>query len=293
MKQRKLLTVFMFSSLLLTGCGNKVEVPSAHVGKVMTQYGFKEGVIKTSKFRLEPCWAYCDKLVIMNVSDFAKSEQMQLFMPKDKLNMAFDLRMTLAVKPEQYDELFSKIAPEQTGDTEVIPLDKVYQTYAQQIIRSEAREFLSNYSIAEISSSRETINAELSAKLSKSISERTPFLVRYVGLADIRYPEIIVKAQENAAERREMIQQEEAQLEISKVQLERKLQEQRMQRAIDVEKAEAEAEVNRILAQSVTNEYIRYRSLNVLDKMSESNNKVFIPVEMLGSLAGGVMLGRH
>ncbi|CCE24611.1 MULTISPECIES: SPFH domain-containing protein [Methylotuvimicrobium] len=293
MIQRKLLVVCILTSSVLAGCGSKVEVPSAHVGKIMTQYGFKEGIVNTSKFRLEPCWAYCDKLVVMNVSDIAKAEQMQLFMPKDKLNMAFDLRMTLAVKPEQYDELFSKIAPEQVGDVESIPLDKVYQTYAQQIIRSEAREFLSNYTIAEISSSREAINSELSAKLSKSIGERTPFLVRYVGLADIRYPEIIVKAQENAAERREMIQQEEAQLEISKVQLERKLQEQRMQRAIDVEKAEAEAEVNKILAQSVTNEYIRYRSLNVLDKMSESNNKVFIPMEMLGTIAGGVMLGKH
>ncbi len=289
--KKLLLTLLIPASLI--GCGEKVEVPAAHVGKVMTQHGYKEGVIQTSKFRLDPCWSYCDKLVILNVSDMAANEKMTLFMPKDKLNMEFDLRLTLAVKSDHFDELFNKIVPTEQGSISMIPLTTAYAVYAVQIIRAEAREFLSNYTIAEISSSREAINAELSDRLSKSIAEKTPFHVRYVGLADITYPDIIVKAQENAAERREMIQQEEAQLEISKVQLERELQEQRMRRSIDVEKAEAEAQVNKILAASVTPAYLKYRSLNVLEKMADSPNKIFVPIEMLSSLSGGVMLGNQ
>lgn len=277
--------------LALYGLGAKVEVPTAHVAKIMTKSGFKVGTVPTSKFRLDFCWLYCDKIVLLDVSDQAITESMPLFMPKDRLNMKFDVRLTIAVKEGQYDEIFSKVPPVTGAQGDIIPLRRAYEIYAQQIIRAEAREYLSQFTIAEIASSRDVINAELSDRLSKSITDRTPFMVRYAGLADVSYPDIIVKAQENAAERREMIQQEEAQLEISKVQLERQLKEQQMQRAIDVERALAEAEVNKILADSVTPEYIKYRSLNALDKIASSENKVFVPTEMLNTVAGQVMLG--
>lgn len=287
------LTAIAAAALALTACGSKVEIPAAAVGKVMTSNGYKEGTIPTSKFRLDWCWAYCDKLVVLDVSDQTVTEKMVLLMPQDKLNMTFDLRLTLMVKPESYDELFNRIPPANTDDVDTIPLKRAYETYAQQIIRAEARELLSKYSIAEIASSREAVNAELSAALSKSIGAKTPFMVRYAGLGDLQYPEIIVKAQENAAERRESIQKEEAQLEISKVQLARQLQEQELQRKVDVEKARAEAEVAIIQSKALTPEYLAYRQLQVMEKLAESDNKVFIPSKMLDSIAGQAMLGRQ
>lgn len=86
---------------------------------------------------------------------------------------------------------------------------------------------------------------------------------------------------------------EEAYLKISKVQLERQLQEQQLQRKVDVEKAMAEAEVARIQSQSLTPAYIRYRELQILEKLAESDNKVFVPSAMLDSVAGQVQLGRQ
>lgn len=281
--------------LSLVGCGQVVEVGPAQVAKIMTQTGYKDNVIPTSKFRLDMCWAYCDKLVVLDASDRSFKESMDLFMPQDKLLMTFDIRATMSLSPKDYEQVFGKVQPQPLKDTDrmyMIPLEKVYLTYARDIIRAEAREFLSQYSIAEIASSREAINAELSARLSESIAKRTPFSVRYIGIADLDYPPIIVKAQENAAERREMINQEAAQLEISKVQLERKLQEQTMQRKIDVEKAEAEAQVNIIMGQSMTPEYKTYKSFQILDAMASSQNKVFMPVEMLDTVAGQLQLGK-
>ena len=281
------------STVVLAACGDRVEVPPAHVAKIMTKDGYKADTIGTSKFRLEWCWAYCDKLVLLDASDQAVSEKMELFMPQDKLNMAFDLRLTLIVNPEKYEELFARIPPANQNGVDYIQWAKAYQTYAQQIVRAEAREYLSQFTIAEIASSREAINSQLSERLTKSINSKTPFQVRYVGLADIQYPKIIVEAQESAAQRREEIQKEEAQLEISKVSLERELQEQRLQRAIDVERAQAEAEVARIQAKSLTPEYIRYRELQILEKLATSENKVFVPSAMLDSVAGQVQLGRQ
>lgn len=292
MKFRNALVVSALA-VSLAACGSKVEVPAAHVAKIMTKDGYKADTIGTSKFRLDWCWAYCDKLVLLDASDQAVSEKMELFMPEDKLNMTFDLRLTMIINPNKYEELFARIPPVEQNGVDVISWDKAYVTYAQQIVRAEAREFLSDFTIAEIASSRETINAQLSQRLTKSINEKTPFQVRYVGLADIQYPKIIVEAQENAAERREKVQQEEAQLQISKVQLERQLQEQQLQRKVDVEKAMAEAEVARIQSQSLTSAYIRYRELQILEKLAESDNKVFVPSAMLDSVAGQVQLGRQ
>jgi len=288
---KKLVVMLIIATaLVLSGCGEKVQVPPAHVGKIMGKNGYLEGTIPTSKFRLDPCITYCDKLVVLDVSDKAVKESMKLFMPKDKLNMTFDVRMTLAVAPGEYEALFNKIPPTEKDNGYTISVNTAYTTYAGQIIRSQTREYLSQFTIAEIASNRETINNALAERLSKVVNEQTPFVVRYVGLADVQYPPVITEAQENAAKRREQIQQEEAQLEISKVTLKRQLQEQQMQRAIDVEKAEAEAEVNRILAKAVTPAYIKYRQLEVLDKLTTSPNKAFIPSSMLDSVAGQVMI---
>lgn len=292
MKFRNALVVSMLA-VSLAACGSKVEIPAAHVAKIMTKDGYKADTIGTSKFRLDWCWAYCDKLVLLDASDQAVSEKMELFMPEDKLNMTFDLRLTMIINPNKYEELFARIPPVDQNGVDIISWNKAYVTYAQQIVRAEAREFLSDFTIAEIASSRETINAQLSQRLTKSINEKTPFQVRYVGLADIQYPKIIVEAQENAAERREKVQQEEAQLQISKVQLERQLQEQQLQRKVDVEKAMADAEVARIQSQSLSSAYIRYRELQILEKLAESDNKVFVPSAMLDSVAGQVQLGRQ
>ena len=290
MKFRNALVVSVLA-VSLAACGSKVEVPAAHVAKIMTKDGYKADTIGTSKFRLDWCWAYCDKLVLLDASDQAVSEKMELFMPEDKLNMTFDLRLTMIINPNKYEELFARIPPVDQNGVDVISWDKAYITYAQQIVRAEAREFLSDFTIAEIASSRETINAQLSQRLTKSINEKTPFQVRYVGLADIQYPKIIVEAQENAAERREQINQEYANLELSKVRLERELQEQTMNQKITFERARAEAAVNKIIAESVSPEYVKYRTLDILSNMANSDNKVFVPYEMVNSLAGQIQIG--
>lgn len=280
----------------LTACGQRVEVPPASVGKVMTSVGYKEGVIDTSRFRLDVCLPgqACERLVVFNASDLSVREPMTLMMPVDKLNMNFVLQATLTVNPKKYDEVFSRVRPkEQEGDTTlVIERIDVYNTYARQIILTEAREFLSKYSIEQIMSNLEVVNAELNKNLTRSISEKTPFVPRFIGLSDVQPPSIIVEAQEAAAKRREQIAQEEAQLEVSKVQIARELQEQKARRAVEVEKANSEAEVNRILAASMTPGYIKYRELGVLSEIANSDNKVFVPVGALNTIAVQNQIGK-
>lgn len=252
------------SAIMMASCGQKVEVPPAHVGKIMTKNGYQEGTIGTSKFRLDPCFTYCDKLVTLDQSDKTKAEPLTILMPEDKLNIQVSVQSTLSVNPKKVDALFNTIPPitPEGSDVAKIDWDTIYKTYAQQIIQSETREILSKYSIAHVASNMDAVTAQLRNHLGKVIEQRTPFTVRYVGLANIKYPDIITKAQEGAAQRREQIQQEEAQLQISKVKLERELQEARLTRQIEFEKAQTEAAAFKTQAASITPEVLQKQKLD-------------------------------
>lgn len=249
---------------VLSGCGSSVEVPPAHVGKIMTKDGYQEAIIPTSKFRLPPCWAYCDRLILLNVSDEAYTENLTIFIPKDKLTINVNIRTTLSVNPSKTKDLFMAISPEEQDSTlSIIPSKKVYQTYASQITQAETREYLSQFSIGEIASSIEKMNADLRVRLTNRLQERTPYSVRYVGITGITFPEIITKAQEASAERREAIEKENAQLEVSRVSLERQLQEAQLTRKIEEEKAITEANAQRTLAETVDDRVLKLRQLEI------------------------------
>lgn len=254
----------MLIAAFLAACGERVEVPPAHVGKIMTKDGYQENLIPTSKFRLSPCLGYCDRLVVMDIADKPYREELLIFIPEDQLNLGVTIQATLSINPNKTEELFKSISPTEQGDQlSVIENQKIYQTYASQIIQKEVREYLSKFSISQIASSNEKINADISARLSDVIGVRTPFNVRFVGITGLKYPDIITKAQEAAAERREAIQQEEAQARVTEVKLTAQLQEARLQRAIEKEKAETEALAQRVLADSVDPRVIRLRELEI------------------------------
>lgn len=252
------------AATLMVGCGEKVEVPPGFVGKVMTKDGYQEGLISTSTLRLPACWKYCDRMVIMDNTDKSYVETMEIFIPADKLNIKVALQATLAVDPLRADPLFNKLPQvTQNGYLSIITGESIYNTYGRQVLQAEVRAYLTKYSISEIASSNEKINADIQKLLSDVMGKRTPFKVQYAGLTSIKYPEIITTAQENSAKRREMIAQEEAQLEVSKVQLSRELQEAQLTRAIEKEKAETEAQAQIVLAAAVDPRALRLKELEI------------------------------
>ena len=251
-------------ALLVSACGQKVEIPPAHVGKIMTKDGYQETLIPTSKIRLDKCWAYCDRLVMLDIADKAYKEELNIFIPEDQLNLGVTVKATLSINPKKTNELFNSVSPKEiNGDVSIIEAERIYQTYASQIIQKEVREMLSKYSISQIASSNEKINSDLSVRLNDVLSKNTPYNVRFVGLTGLQYPKIITDAQEAAAERREAIQKEEAQTKVSEAQLERQLKEARLSRAIEKEKAETEADAQRVLATSVDGRVMQLRELEI------------------------------
>jgi len=196
--------------------------------------------------------------------------------------MTFDVRGTMFITPEQSEELFDRMTARQTSSRVLtISSAKVYETYGQQLIRSRVRSIVSRYSISEIMDQRETINKDLVKEIQELFDgKKYPLGVIQFGLADIQYPEVIVKAQELAKEREVAIQTAEAQKQVQLKEAEAALEVARKQQEIDLLEAETQVLVESKLNEAVNDAFIQQRALKILDKMADNPNKTFVlPME--------------
>ena len=288
----RIIGISILAMFLLTACGDRVAVPPAHVGKVLTKNGYKPENIPPSKFRLDACIWYCDALILAEMADIGMKENFQLFMPKDQLNMSFDIRFTMSMDDSDasIDSIFSRVPSESTKDTElsgwaqgIIPAMKVYRTYGQPVLREVIRTVVAKYAINEVASSRAAINAEVFEAVSEAL-DGTPISVKRLAFADIQFPAVIVEAKVKAAERRAAIQQAEANKQVILVNMQTELEKAKAERAVRREKALAAKEENNIFAESVTEKYLKYKSLEVLAAMADNPNSVFVPYQALDDI---------
>lgn len=305
MKRPLAVSIVMVSTLALAGCiGESVQVPPAYVGKILSKDGFQPGLVSPSQFRLPICFFYCDRLIVAESSDFQKREQFRgdhaLYMPRSELAMPFDVRGMFAVRNDEkaLQAVFDRVPASRPkgllrGKVHgVISQEKLYQTYGVAVVRDVVRRVVSRHTIEEVASSRAAINARLIVEVNKAL-EATPLVARRFGLADVRFPKVILAQKETSARRRIAIQQEEAEKQIRLVKLQADLEAARAERQIRRERAQAVLEENKIYAESVTDRYLAYRRLEVLEKLAGSQNTKWVPFEALGTVGQSVALFRN
>jgi len=284
---KKLLLLIPFIALAL-GCGTQVEVPPAHVGKVLTKNGYAPETIPPSKFRLPACLAYCDRLILLQAADVGFKEEMTIFMPEDKLNLKVDVRGTLSIPTSEgiVNAIFDRLTSEDTraSSTSLISADRVYSTYGQQALRGIVRSEIVKHTIAAVLSEREAISANIhEAVAQKLAATKTPIKVSLFELADIQPPTVIVEAQQAAKEREIDIQKAEADAQVNLVKAERELEVAKKDRLVEREKAMAIAEQNKIAANSITPQLLAYRRLetaeNIYKALAQSDNVVIVPAD--------------
>jgi len=274
---------------VLTGCGAKVEIPPAHVGKVLTKNGYAPETLPPSKFRLPACFAYCDKLVLLEASDTGLKEKIKIFMPGDKLNLSVDVRGTLSIPTDvkTVDAIYDRVIASADNGQSIITGKVVYKTYGQQALRGIVRSELVKYSISDILANRETISQSIHVAITDKLkATNTPIIVSRFELADVQPPKVIVEAQEAAKEREIDIQKAEADAQIALVEAERALEVAKADRLVEREKAEAIAEQNRIAAKSITPEVLAYKKLETAEKiytaLAASDNVIIVPADSAG-----------
>lgn len=268
--------LFATALTALAACGERVEVPPAHVGKILTKNGYREETVMPSKFRLEACWSYCDKLIVLQASDAQIEEEMRLFMPKDQLNMKFDVRATVSIGND--DKSVNMIFDRIPSSGNKIELDRVYKTYARQKFRGTVRTVMSKYTINDVASNRAALEQEIFDAMRKDLAN-SPIKVLQLSLSDIQFPEVIVKAKEMAKQREIEIEKTEADNAIKLAKAEAELVLAKKDRLVRLEKARTIKEENELTAKSVTPKYLEYKKLEVLEAAAAGGNMIYVPMD--------------
>lgn len=285
---KKILSVlFMLAAaFVLTGCGERVNVPPASKGIVLGPNGYKGDVLPPSQFRLDPCLFVCDKLVVIEAGDTSITEKMEVLMPKDRLMLGVTVRFTAGMSDND-DEIrvaMSRITPAKLdsgnyGST----LQTVYEIYGAPIIQNVVRSVLSRYTIEEISANQAEISEKLRQEVVSSLA-KTPLKVSQFGLTDINYPGPVLEAMNQSAQRKVDIERAESDYQVKMREAKSRFEVAKQDREADILMAKTMRETHEILSTGVTPEVMRFRELQVMEKMADNKNAVFFPVDMTGSV---------
>ena len=290
--KKLLLGASVTMALLLSGCGEKVEVPPASVGMVLGPDGYTGDLIPPSRFRLDPCLMLCDKLVVVVAGDMGAKETMDVLMPKDNLILGVTVQFTIALSKDkaQIATVFDRVTPQKMADGQYgMSLEHIYATYGEGIVRNVVRASLAGYTIAEVSANQDAISEKLRRNIATALA-KTPLEVKQFGLAGLEYPDTIKLAMTATAQKRVDIERVEAESQVKLREARTRLEVLKAQREADILEAETMAKSNKILAEGVTPEIIRLKELEVMAKMAENENVVFFPMNMSETaLQGKVM----
>ena len=282
-------------ALSLSGCiGEQTEVPPAHVGKMSTESGLQNGIIQPSKFRLEGFCFNCDSLILAEASDYGARESMQIYMPRDELNLTVDVRGIFSISAEEQniEQVFARVPAVATNQARVrlIPMSTVYNTYAQPIVRETIRSVITKYSIAEVMENRDVISTEMSAAVRDRLAS-TPITTISFGLADVQPPAVIVAAREAAKEREIAIQRAEADKQVALKEAEAAYEVAVQQQEVDLKEAETQVLVNQKLTEGVNEAFVTQRWLKIMAALAENpeGRVIILPYEAIGNPA--LMMG--
>ena len=269
------------AAIASSGCiGPRVEVPTAHVGKVLSASGFEPGLRQPSTFRLppNPLGLNPTELVLVEASDQQIKEEMKLFMPKDKLNLQFDVRGTFSIANEEQrvNKVFDLLTSKLTGPyVSTIDFDNVYAVYGEQVVLTTSRAILVKYDIEYVMAHRESVSKELEEEVRSKLSE-TPLTVVNFGLSAVQPPELIIEAQKASKEREVAIDRAKADRMVRLTEATAALEVARKQQLVDLLEADTQRQVGLKLAKGVNKAFVVQRVLGALEALSTGKDKVVV-----------------
>lgn len=275
MLKLKMSASILAAAILLAGCEVST-VPPAAKGKILSSSGYSADVKETGKY-----WLFGFKnMVILDTSTRMISENINVKM-SDNLDLPFQLHFRTRIQGD--DKTINAMFNDITHDDYQVSLDKVYQVYGRNVVTNAARSVMSKYKVAEVAVNFEKINNDIYAEINKRMVG-SPLEVSDVTLANISYPPVITQAVEKQQERELAIVTEKNQQAIEMLKKENQLKLADADYAIRVKKAEAVREENRITSEGLSTTLLHYRNLEVMEKLAESQNKVFVPYQALGEV---------
>lgn len=270
---KKVFAVVMLAAVMALSACSRETVPPAAKGKILSTSGYSVDVKETGKY-----WLYWwEQLVVLDTSTQMISENINVKM-SDNLDLPFQLHFRTRIHGN--DKVINAMFNDITHENYVVSLGKVYQVYGRNVVTNAARSVMSKYKVAEVAVNFEKINADIYSEITKRMAG-SPLEVSDVTLANISYPDIITQAVEKQQEREMAIVTEKNQQAIEMLKKENQLKLADADYKIRVKKAEAIRDENKITSEGLNQTLLQYRNLEVMEKMAESSNKVFVPYSAL------------
>jgi len=273
--------------MLVTGCGQVV--PPGKKVVILTPQGetkiHEQGVYKA--------WGR-DRAYFVDGKLNSFKEEMQILC-KDDINMAVDLKSVLSFKVDKSSmDFIQKKVPTQPikegkGDIEgyELSLDKFYTMAVKDIVRSTARNIVSQYITDDIRPNREIIEAEIAGKVKNRIEELNyPLNVSAVLVSNIDYPESVKEMREKIKKVQLEEQEKEAKAKAALAEARRQVEVETENAKVRMVKAQAQASENQILTKALTPEFLMWRQYEVMEAMAKDlgDGSVFIvPYQTMGS----------
>ena len=262
-------------SLTLVGCEVST-VPPASKGKILSSSGYSTDVKETGKY-----WLFGFKnMVILDTSTRMISENITVKMI-DNLDLPFQLHFRTRIHGS--NDVINSMFNDITHENYSVSLDRVYSVYGKNVVTNAARTVMSKYRVDEVAANFEKINNDIFNEIKKRMVGN-PLEVSDVTLARISYPPIITQAVERQQERELAIVTEKNQQAIEMLKKENELALASADYQIRIKRAEAIRDENKITSDGLNPVLLQYRNLEVLEKMAESDNKVFVPYSALGEV---------
>jgi hypothetical protein len=276
---KKLLSVFAIT-LALVGC-DRVTVPPAAKGKVMSTDGYSADVKETGRY-----WLFgSEKMIILDTSTQTYGERMSVKMADDlALDFTVSFRTRIAGNDKVINAMFNDIRPQQSEESNVleVSLPAVYKVYGSAVVQNAARSIVSKYRTEEVAANFDKITEDMQALLTKRMVN-SPLEVSNITLGNLEYPEVIVKAINAQQERELAIKTESNNQAVKMVEKTNELKLAQADYEIRMTRARALRDENKTTAEGLNPMLLEYRKLEVMEQMTKNNNAVFVPYDALGS----------
>lgn len=204
MKKIILLLSSIVVALLMTGCGDKVQINSGEVGKQLTTSGLESEIRESGSFRMDGCaFSACPKLVRLQVTKTPQIIPGKFFMPKSDLTLGLDIAIQYQVKTDNASRniIFNEVSaqPSTTNDREMIILSQtVYDTFIKPTLRDTVRKALSQYKIEGVMDNLSKVREFVESEVKKSLKD-SPVTVVTLAFENISYPALILESKEQFA----------------------------------------------------------------------------------------------
>lgn len=268
---KKMMMVALLA-IAMVGC-SKVTVPPAAKGKILSASGYSTDVKETGKYWL---WMTED-MVILDTSTQVMAEAIEVKMADDlTLKLQVRFRTRISGNDKVINSMFNDIKHQQYQVT----LPMVYGVYGRDVVQTVSRSVLSKYKVTEVANNYDKISKDLTDSLRTAMSS-SPLEVSNITMANIDYPDVIDNGIQKRNEREIAIDTEANEQAVKMVQKNNELILANADYEIRMTRAKAVRDENNITAAGLNPILLQYRQLEVMEKMADNKNAIFVPYESL------------